>query len=180
MSSSASSQPPVESKYRAMVEPLRFWSTHPGQAKKRGVKRKLTTIILSRITNWRSKGPACDTDEDENKPMPVRRKGPMRHDSSNCLASAVTSKLEDGSYTDAIRLICCADESASDTPKTLAGLQAKLPPAPLDRKPVYDPKLSDRFTPLQISERSIVDPFLRFQQARRLVLTVSLQNTSKT
>src|SRR6218665_842024 len=107
-----------------MVEPLKFWRTRSGQAKKRGAKRKLMTKILSKITNWCSKGSACDMDEDENKPLPVRRKGPMRHDSSNCLASAVASKLEDGNYKAAIHLICCADEPASDTPETLDGLQA--------------------------------------------------------
>ena len=130
--------------------------------KRGGVKRKLTSIILSRITNWRSKGPACDTDDDETKPMPVRRKGPMRHDSAKYLASAIASKLEDGNYKAAIRLICCDDEPAPDTPETLAGLKAKHPPAPSDRKPIYDPKLSDRFAPLQISERSIVNAISSF------------------
>ena len=81
----------------------------------------------------------------------------MKDDSAKYLASAVASKLEDGNYKAAIRLICCDDEPAPDTPEMLAGLKAKHPPAPSDRKPIYDPKLSDQFAPLQISEWSIVD-----------------------
>src|SRR6218665_3058935 len=141
---------------------LSFGGNILAKPKRGGAKRKLTSIILSRITNWRSKGPACHTDDDEKRPMPVRRKGLMKDDSAKYLASAGASKLEDGNFKAAIRLICCDDEPASDTPETLAGLKAKHPPAPSDRKPIYDPKLSDRFAPLQISERSIVNAISSF------------------
>src|SRR6218665_126334 len=161
-----------------MVEPLRFWRTHSGQAKKREMKRKLTSIMLSRITNWRSKGPACDTDDDETKPMPVRRKGSKKHDSAKYLASAVASKLEDGNYMAAIRLICCDDEPAPDTPETLAGLKAKNThqlQRTENQSIIQSFQIGLLLFRFQNDRSSMLFP--RFHQARWLVLTVSLHNT---
>jgi len=64
------------------------------------------------------------------------------------LASAVASKLEDGNYKAAIRLVCSEDKENAET---YAALQAKHPPAPLDRRPLCHPSSSTRFEPLQVT-----------------------------
>src|SRR6218665_4024977 len=57
-----------------------------------------------------------------------------KYDPEKFLASIVASKLEEGDFKSAIRLICSEDKPALDTPETLAALKHKHPPAPIDRR----------------------------------------------
>src|SRR6218665_3852412 len=111
--------------------------------------------------------------------MPVRRKGLMKDDSAKYLASAVASKLEDGNYKATIRLICCDDEPAPDTPETLAGLKAKHHQLHRtgNQSMIQSFPIGLLLYRFQNDQSSM--PFLRFHQARQQVLMVSRHNTSK-
>ena len=63
----------------------------------------------------------------------------------------MASKLEDGNFKAALRLICSDDTPALDNQDTFQALLDKHPQAPEDRKPFQDPKESSRFTPFQAS-----------------------------
>ena len=62
---------------------------------------------------------------------------------------AVTSKLEDGNYKAAVRLLCSDDTVAPNSLTTLAALQQKHPCAPSDRRNPCCPS-QPQFAPLQM------------------------------
>ena len=63
----------------------------------------------------------------------------------------MASKLEDGNFKAALRLICSDDAPAPDNQDTYQALLDKHPQAPEDRKPFQDPKESSKFTSFQAS-----------------------------
>ena len=76
---------------------------------------------------------------------------PNKTDKDRNLANAVASKLEDGNFKAALRLICSDDTPAPDNQDTFQALLDKYPQAPEDRKSFKDPKESSNFTPFQAS-----------------------------
>jgi hypothetical protein len=122
--------------------------------KRGGRKHNVTKTILSRIGDWRLKGPNHSTKDDQVSTS-SRKPKETKHDPAKYLASTVASKLEEGNFKAAIRIICSEDKPALDTPETLAALQHKHPPAPVDRKTPCDPASSERFTALQVSNEEV-------------------------
>ena len=73
----------------------------------------------------------------------------------------MTSKLEEGNFKAAIRLICSDDRPATDSQETLAALQAKHPPSAPDRRAPCNPDLA-RFDAIQMSDTDIINAVRSF------------------
>src|SRR6218665_1209654 len=104
-------------------------------------KHNITKTILARITDWRLKGPS-HLMKAELESTSTRKSRVNIYDPDKFLASIVASKLEEGDFKSAIRLICSEDKPALDTPETLAPLKHKNPPAPIDRRTPRNPNSS--------------------------------------
>jgi len=76
-------------------------------------------------------------------------------------ANAVTSKLEEGNFKAAIRLVYSDDRPAINSAKTLHSLGANYPCSTPDRRPPCNPE-SARFEALRISSKDIVDAIRSF------------------
>jgi len=126
-----------------------------------GKKHNITKTILSRIADWRSKGPKHSTNDGLDSTASRKPKA-TKYDPTKYLASAVASKLEEGNFKAAIRLICSEDKPALDTPETLAALRLKHPPAPVDRRTPCDPNSSERFIALQVSKEEVAKAISSF------------------
>ena len=75
------------------------------------------------------------------------------------LASAVSSRIEDGNIKAALRLLCSDDKPADATDTVLAAMQARHPPAPTDRATVPDPS---SFSSLQVTESEVLKAIKSF------------------
>jgi len=122
--------------------------------KRGGRKHNVTKTILSRIADWRLKGPNHSINDDLDSTRSRKPKA-TKYDPAKYLASTVASKLEEGNFKAAIRIICSEDKPALDTPETLAALKHKHPPAPVDRRQPCDPDSSERFIALQVSKEEV-------------------------
>src|SRR6218665_103523 len=85
-----------------------------------------------------------------------------KYDPDKFLASIVASKLEEGNFKSAIRLICSEDKPALDTPETLVALIHNHPSAPIDRRTPCDTNSSERFAALQVSTEEITSAISSF------------------
>ena len=70
---------------------------------------------------------------------------PRKIDTDRNLANAVASKLEDGNFKAALRLICSDDTPAPTTKILFKTLLDQYAQAPADSKPLQDPKESSKF-----------------------------------
>jgi hypothetical protein len=121
-----------------------------------GNKRNLTKIIQQRIVAWQSGERSQDRELGQRRQQIMKESELARH-----RANAVTSKLEEGNFKAAIRLICSDDRPAADSAETLAALRAKHPPSAPDRRIPCSPD-SARFDAVQISDKDIVDAVRSF------------------
>ena len=121
--------------------------------KRGGKRRNISTIINTRLREWNS--PEQRVEEQEPERHPHRPQHRQKDSQLQYLASAVASKLEDGNYKAAIRLICSEDKPAKENAVTLSALKMKHPAAPNDRRPQCHPSSSTRFEPLQITVADI-------------------------
>jgi len=117
--------------------------------KRGGKRRNISTIINTRIREWSS--PEQQVEEQEPAHHPHRPQNRHKDSQLQYLASAVASKLEDGNYKAAVRLICSEDKPAKENEATFVALKMKHPAAPSDRRPQCHPSSSSRFDPLQIT-----------------------------
>ena len=107
-----------------------------------GAARNLANVVLKRLS-------ACN-DKPTSQSIPPRRPTRSKHQNNDDshLATAITNKLEAGSFRAAIRLLCSEDKPALNNTETLETLRAKHPPAAQDRKQAYDFVSNTRFQPL--------------------------------
>ena len=82
-----------------------------------------------------------------------------KYDPDNFLASIVASKLEEGNFKSAIRLICSEDKPALDTPETLVALIHNHPSAPIDRRTPCDPNSSERFKRCKFRQKKSLEQY---------------------
>ena len=112
-----------------------LWTSHLGQ-------RNLTNIMKRRIIEWHGKTTSVQPDTQRFR----KHQNRARH-----LASVVLSKIEEGSFKVAIRIICSEDTPAPDSLDILKALQEKHSKAPSDRRTPCDPSSSAHFAALQVS-----------------------------
>src|SRR6218665_3288936 len=117
---------------------LSFGGTVLVKPRRGGRKHNITKTILARITDWRLKEPSHSM-KAELESTSNRKPRVNKYDPDKFLASIVASKLEEGDFKSAIRLICSEDKPALDTPETLAALKHKHPSAPIDSRTPCDP-----------------------------------------
>jgi len=72
------------------------------------------------------------------------------------LAAAVSSKLEAGNFSAAIRIICSSDAPAQVNHDTLQALQIKHPGPAHNRRTPSDPGDNPRFESLQVSKEDVI------------------------
>ena len=83
--------------------------------------------------------------------------------------AAITSKLEDGNISAAVRLLCSEDTPAEFTSDNLGKLQDKHP---LEHMGVRIPPMSDNMPALQVSEDTVLKAIRSFPAGPRLIPTV--------
>jgi hypothetical protein len=98
----------------------------------RGGQKNLTNVITRRIANFPStEGGTAKRGGTAAKVRERRNEG-----ADSRLARSVSSKLEEGNFKGAVRLICSEDSQAVVTDETVAALRLKHPSAPTDRRSV--------------------------------------------
>jgi len=127
---------------------INFGPSILAKPKRGGNKRNISKLISCRIKEW-------NTSESVNT-FNDRITSQTRYihqckDDRKLLASAVASKLEEGNFKAAIRLICSDDKPAQINKLTHQALKAKHPSVPPDRRSQCAPSSSNRFAPLQIT-----------------------------
>ena len=137
---------------------LSFGSFILMKPKRGGNKRNigLTKIIQQRVAAWQSGERNYVQESVERRYHTMNESELSRH-----RTSAVTSKLEEGNFKAAIRLICSDDRPAADSSETLAALRAKHPPPANDRRCPCNPDVA-RFDAIQISDKDILNAVRSF------------------
>ena len=100
-----------------------------------GKSHNLSSIITHRVNAWSGDGEISQSRSAGQFSSKPRK----RRSSDAVLASAVTSKLDDGNLKAAIRLISSDERPIEVSDSSFAALQEKHPPAPTDRRNPVDP-----------------------------------------
>ena len=129
---------------------LSFGNSVLSNPKRGGAKRNLSNVIISRVNNF----PGCSSNDD----VPIRsnrRANQKKLDPQKSLASIVSSKIEDGNFKAAVRILCSDDKPATVTEEIFESLRLKHPCAPDDRHISIDLSNLDGFQPLVVSESEV-------------------------
>ena len=123
----------------------------------KGETKNLTNIISERLTNFVN----TPIHQNNSKPQPTHViKSADAEDIK--LAKSVSSKLEEGNYKGAVRLLCSGDVPAAATEFNAAALRLKHPSAPVDRRSVQCSRDSTSYGPLTATVKEVRDALLSF------------------
>lgn len=117
-----------------------------------GRKHNLTKLILNRVTLWRAGERSAANSQTSCTRRTSSRTQPT--DRTRTLASLVSTKIEEGNFKAALRLVCSDDTPAPDTQETLEALKKKHPSVPSDRRIPPSPD-SLNIQPLQVTPEMV-------------------------
>ena len=120
-----------------------------------GAKRNFTNVIKARLIKWK---------DNVEEPETERRQGrsSKKKESELLLAAALTSKLEDGNFKAAVRLICSEDTPAPMDADTMAKLHLKHPTRPADRRPPRPPEPAASLSSITVNTSTILHELRSF------------------
>lgn len=134
--------------HSAWVKLFEFCPNILGIPPKSGAKASICSIIKARLNS------ALSTPVGHH--ITTQRKA-----KDSALASAVSSKIEDGNIKAALRLICSDDKPADCSETVFAALQSKHPSSASDSQLIPNPSRGD-FTSLQVTESSVLKALKSF------------------